>query len=178
MIDWLNANTSFATLLWLFPITFMIHDFEEIIFVEAWFKRNFHKVHHRVPARLKQTFQDMSKITAAQYSIPVFFQLVIYIVATYIAVDYDFYGPFVEFNALIFLHVFMHIGQSLVLGTYALGVGSAIFVTLPYSIYLFIRLITENVIQFSDILTSLPYGILTVLVLYLGHKIAPKIVQR
>jgi hypothetical protein len=159
-------------------MTFMIHDFEEMIFVEAWFKRNFNKVKNRVPNPMRKTFQDMSQITAAQFSIPVFFQLIIYIGATYLAVEHGFYGPFVGFNVLIFLHVFMHIGQSIVIRTYALGVGTAVFVTLPYSLYLFHRLLADNVIEWGDLITSLPYGILIVVVLFVGHAIAPKMVPR
>lgn len=30
------------TIVWLFPVIFMLHDFEEIIFVEAW-KRKYKK---------------------------------------------------------------------------------------------------------------------------------------
>ena len=119
MIYFLNTQISLVTLLWLFPITFLIHDFEEIIFVESWFKKNYTKLLPRIPNHLKTTFHDLSMTTAARFSIPVFFQFIIYIVATYLAVEKDFFGPFIGFNVLMFLHVFMHIGQSLYLGTYA-----------------------------------------------------------
>ncbi len=29
-----------STLLWLFPVSFMLHDFEEIIRIECWIHRN------------------------------------------------------------------------------------------------------------------------------------------
>ncbi|PLR91973.1 HXXEE domain-containing protein [Bacillus sp. T33-2] len=175
--DWLNSNIGLETLLWLFPITFLIHDFEEIIFVEAWFRKNYTKVQPRVPNKMKSTFVDLSKTTSARFSIPVFLQLIIYIIATYLAVEKQIYGPFIGLNVLFFLHVFMHIGQSLFLQTYALGVGTAILITAPYSIYLFYRLLNENIAEVTDLVINLPYGILTVFALLWGHHVAPKILR-
>ncbi|HZH62000.1 MAG TPA: hypothetical protein VEY70_21020 [Metabacillus sp.] len=79
---------------------------------------------------------------------------------------------FLGFNLFLLLHVFMHIGQTLYLKVYALGVGTAVTVTLPYILYLFYRLVDENVIEISTIFTSLPYGLITIVIVYFGHKIA------
>ncbi|MFT4416553.1 HXXEE domain-containing protein [Fredinandcohnia humi] len=177
MIDYLNLHISIETLLWLFPITFLIHDFEEIIFVEEWFKKNYGKVSGRIPNHMRKTFDELAQTTAAKFSIPVFLQFIFYIVATYLAVEQDFLGPFIGFNVLLFLHVFMHIGQSLFLGTYALGVGTAIVITAPYSIYLFYRLLAEQLIEYSDLVINLPYGIITVIVLLWGHKVSNRVLS-
>ncbi|MDQ0246062.1 hypothetical protein J2S09_003649 [Bacillus fengqiuensis] len=175
MLHWLNSNISVLSLIWLFPITFLLHDFEEIIFIESWFKKNYKRLVHRIPNKLRNTFQELSTVTSAQFSIPVFFQFIMYIVASYLAAEQHIYGLFIGFNVLLFIHVFTHIGQSLAFGTYALGTGTAMFITFPYSIYLFYRLLNEEIITFNDVLLNAPYGILTVLVVFFGHKISPKI---
>jgi len=87
MLDWLNSNISIGTLIWLFPISFLIHDFEEIIFVDSWFKKYYAKFLPRVPNRMKSTFQDLARTTSARFSIPVFFQFIMYVVASFIAVE-------------------------------------------------------------------------------------------
>ncbi len=176
MLEWLNHNISLPTLLWLFPITFLLHDFEEILFVEAWFKKNYSTVIHKIPDSFKKTFHKMSYITAVQFALPVLFQFITYSIATYIAVEHHYYPMFTGFNLLLLIHVFMHIGQSLLLGVYALGVGTAVFVTLPYSLYLFYRLLDEGVIEQIDLLTSIPYGLITIALVYIGHKIAQKLI--
>lgn len=176
MYEWLNLNISLATLMWLFPITFMIHDFEEILFVERWFKKNYSTTIHKIPDFFKETFEQMSTITAAQFTLPVAFQFFIYIVSTYLAVEHQYYSMFLGFNFILLLHVFMHVGQSLLLGVYALGLGTALTVTFPYSVYLFYRLIDEGVVELTTILTSLPYGLLSVVIVYLGHKLAHKFI--
>jgi len=175
MLDWLNSNISIGTLIWLFPISFLIHDFEEIIFVDSWFKKYYAKFLPRVPNRMKSTFQDLARTTSARFSIPVFFQFIMYVVASFIAVEQQIYGPLIGFNLILFLHVFMHIGQSLYLQVYALGVGSAICITLPYSIYLFYRFLNERIINLYDLAISAPFGILTVIALLGGNKLAHKI---
>ncbi|UUV26641.1 HXXEE domain-containing protein [Lysinibacillus sp. FN11] len=46
-MEWLNVQT----LIWLFPILFIIHDFEEIIMVEKWLQNNRHKLYERLPQK-------------------------------------------------------------------------------------------------------------------------------
>lgn len=175
MLEWLNSHISIESLIWLFPITFMIHDFEEIIFVEAWFKKNYSRLLPRIPENMKGTFNELARTTSARFSIPVFIQFIVYIIAAFLAVEYQIYGLLLGVNVLLLLHVFMHIGQSLYLQTYALGVGSAVLVTFPYSIYLFYRLLTEDVVSGSDIWMNTPYGIITVIIVLSGHKLAQRI---
>ncbi|MEH7353938.1 HXXEE domain-containing protein [Neobacillus drentensis] len=175
MLDWVNSKISLETLIWLFPITFLLHDFEEIIFVESWFKKNYAKLEPMVPKRMKSVFQDLSETTAARFSIPVFMQFIVYIVASYLAVEQQYYDVFLGLNVLLFLHVFTHLGQSALFRCYALGVGTALLITLPYSLYLFYRLLNEAIIGFDGLIFSLPYGLITILIVWFGHKIAPKI---
>lgn len=172
MLDWLHENISLSTLIWLFPITFLLHDFEEIILVEVWFRKWYPKFEHRVPNRLKRTLQTFAKTSAAKFSIPVVLQLIFYILACYLAAEKQMYGMFLGFNLLNLLHVFTHIGQSLFIRSYALGVVTAICITFPYSLYLFSRLLQDQIVNYEDIWSSLPYGILTIFVVLIGHKLA------
>ncbi|MGG3561873.1 HXXEE domain-containing protein [Neobacillus rhizosphaerae] len=175
MLEWLNTNLSIATVIWLFPLAFLLHDFEEIIFVEAWFEKKYVKVFGRVPRRARGFFEEFSHTTAAKFSIPVVMQLIMYIIAAYLAVEQQTFAFLVGFNVILFLHVFTHIGQSLYFRTYALGVGTAVLIIIPYTLYLFYRLLQARVIGFRDIFTNAPYGLLTIIVVLIGHKVASKI---
>jgi hypothetical protein len=177
LLSWLNSNLSLPTLLWLFPITFLLHDFEEIIFVESWFKKNYTVLIESLPKHLKKMFEKLSKSTSGSFAVPVFIQLILYIISTYLAVEKQFYAMFVGFNVLLFLHIFTHVGQWLFFKVYTLGAGTALLITLPYSIYLFYRLLNERIITPFDLLINIPYGIVTILVVFVGHLVAPKIVS-
>ncbi|WP_277873246.1 HXXEE domain-containing protein [Mesobacillus foraminis] len=156
-------------------MTFLLHDFEEIIFVEQWFKKNYNAVINKIPGRMKPTVQSLSQTTAARFSIPVFIQFVVYVIAAYLAAEKQYYGMLLGFNLLLFLHVFTHLGQTILFKIYALGTGTALVITLPYSLYLFYRLLQERVIDYPDLLLNLPFGIITILIVWGGHRIAPKI---
>ncbi|SFA97684.1 MULTISPECIES: HXXEE domain-containing protein [unclassified Bacillus (in: firmicutes)] len=177
LLNWLNSNISLATLFWLFPITFLLHDFEEIIFVESWFKRNYSRVVKMVPNHMKKIFEELSETTSGRFAVPVLLQLVMYIIATYLAVEHQFYGIFVGFNVLLFLHVFTHVGQWIYFKVYALGACTALLITFPYSLYLFYRLMNEQLINALDLFINIPYGMLTILIVIIGHKLAPKILH-
>ena len=47
MEQWLDVQT----LIWLLPIMFVIHDFEEIIMVEKWMKKT-NVIYDRLPKKL------------------------------------------------------------------------------------------------------------------------------
>lgn len=49
-MEWLNVQK----LIWLFPIIFIIHDFEEIILIEKWLHHNCHKLYERLPPQNSQ----------------------------------------------------------------------------------------------------------------------------
>ena len=52
-------------MLWLFPIAFIFHDFEEIMFWELWLNKHGGEIKSRVPAFLaKQVGTIVEKLTA------------------------------------------------------------------------------------------------------------------
>ena len=66
---------STPTLLWLFPIAFMLHDFEELIGFEPWLKRHGSEIRSRLEGRLpvfviKQIDTILGK-TTAEFAVPV-----------------------------------------------------------------------------------------------------------
>jgi hypothetical protein len=64
----------------------------------------------------------------------------------------------------------MHIGQALLVTKLVPGVITAVCITLPYSLYLFYRLLKESLIEWTDIFLTLPFGLLLIPIVILGHK--------
>lgn len=46
-------SVKFISVIWLLPIVFMIHDFEEIIFMEWWIKKEMITLEKKYPQILK-----------------------------------------------------------------------------------------------------------------------------
>lgn len=94
---------------------------------------------------------------------------------TFIAAEHGRYLLFLGFNLILFLHVFMHIGQALYVRMLVPGVVTAVCITLPYSIYVVYRLLKENLITATDLWVAAPLGLLLIPLLLLGHKVGEKL---
>ncbi|MFJ5766862.1 HXXEE domain-containing protein [Lysinibacillus sp. NPDC093210] len=64
---WLNIQT----LIWLFPIIFIVHDFEEIIMVEKWLHNNQNKLYKQLPPKLADRIVKQFSMTTAQFAVAV-----------------------------------------------------------------------------------------------------------
>jgi len=169
---------SVHSLIWLFLAAFMLHDFEEIIRIEPWFRKHAEELAGKIPARFRDTFVSLSRMTSSQFAMAVCVEFIVFIPVTFLAAEKGFILPFLGFNAIILLHVFMHIAQAVYVRKLVPGVVTAVAITLPYSVYLFYRLLKESVISMSDILISLPIGLLLIPILWIGHLAGDRLVSR
>lgn len=168
---------STQSLVWLFIVVFVLHDLEEIIWVETWIKKNKDRVIHEVPKRLKKPINKMFNITSGQFAFAVLIEFIVFIPFTYIAAEHESFFVFLSFNSLFLLHVFTHLGQSLYLKMYTPGVVSAVICVLPYTLYMFYRMLSEELVTWSEVLLSVPVGLLVVPVVLLGHELGRKLVR-
>lgn len=176
-LEMTESIVSIQSVMWLFLATFMIHDFEEIIFVEYWMKRNYPKMSNKIPGPASKLVKNMSEVTSAQFAVAVCLEFIVFVPVTYLAVEHQNYIFFIGFNALLFIHVFTHLGQSIFLKSYTPGVVTALFVTLPYSIYLFNRMISEGLVSFKEVLIYAPVGLLLLPLVMLGHKLGKMVIR-
>lgn len=175
-LSWLDAYISIESLSWLFLAVFMIHDLEEIIWIEPWFKKNYTKVSHTIPGTFQSLLKSMASITSSQFAVAVGIEFILFIPITFFAAEYHQFLIFIGVNSILFLHVFTHVGQSLYIKMVTPGVITSIFIVLPYSAYLFYRLLNEGLIDWNLILLSIPIGLLIIPVVLVGHFIGKRIV--
>ncbi len=93
--------------IWLFPIIFMIHDFEEILMVNAWQQKNKQYIEDRKGKYIPFNFEA----STAAFSIGVAEEFVIISIAAIISNLLNSYiiwfGLFIAFIIHLFLHAFM-----------------------------------------------------------------------
>lgn len=166
-----------SSLMWLFLAAFMIHDFEEIIFVESWMKKNYQRVHTLAPKSLSSIIRQMSDIKSSQFAIAVLIEFIVLVPVTYLAVERNQYSLFIGANALFFIHVFTHLGQSIYLKSYTPGVITGLFVVLPYTVYLFYRMLNEGMVSITEIWLYAPLGLLVIPLVMFGHKLGKIIIR-
>ncbi|HEY8361682.1 MAG TPA: HXXEE domain-containing protein [Tissierellaceae bacterium] len=169
MLSLLDSVISLNSVIWLFLIAFIIHDLEEIIFVESWMKKNYNYIQQKTPSLFKKSIESLNSIRSDRFAFAVFLLLIVFIPATWLAAEKQYYLFFVGFNLALLVHVFAHLGHSLFLMRYTPGVLTALFLILPYSIYLLYRLFSAKLIDLDLLFISLPVGIFLIPIVLVGH---------
>ena len=128
-------------LLWLVPIFLAIHNLEEAPGMERWSRR--------LPFKLPFT------ITTRQFTIAVTFLTLAGFVVTYFGVD-DAANPtgyliILGIQAIMLFNAFVpHIATTIRYRMYSPGVITAMFINIPFSLYLFHRAFDENILNWTQ----------------------------
>ena len=151
---------------WVFPILFMLHDFEEIILVEAWRKRYKIKLDKQKARRL--VFAGCKKTPAFSVGVAIEFLIISAVsLVSYLIGNYCFwYGLFFAFT----IHLIGHCIVILLYKFYVPGVITSILF-LPCCLYVLHS--TQQILQFTlvDIVLYCSIGVIVMMLLLCGlHK--------
>lgn len=124
------------TLLWLLPIVFMIHDFEEIIMIPSWMERNRGEILARFPKLGKRLLSQFGSLYGPGFSVAVLEEFVLISILTLVSVENNWYNLWAGLMLVFFLHLFVHVAQFLVFRKYI----PAIVTSLLSMIYCFYTL--------------------------------------
>jgi hypothetical protein len=129
------------TLLWLILFFFLIHSIEEVLFM----RETLDQVRTGMPKFLKVVIPPVSY---EQFLISlVIITLLVFCVAYFGHLDRQRgWGVYVMvgLQVVLFLNVFAHLISLLVVGSYTAGLATSLAINLPFSIYLFWRLLREQ----------------------------------
>lgn len=170
------------TLIWLFPIMFVLHDFEEIIMMEKWLKGNSIVLYEKLPKRIADRVVKQFSMSTAQFAVAVLVIFLFVSSSTVMANQYVIQGLlgnihiFTIITLTFFLHAFTHIGQSIILRSITPGVITSLIVIIPYSIVLYRSLLVNEVITWEVIFVCLPFCLLIIPIALLAHWIGKKVV--
>lgn len=154
MIQYLNSHLSIESVLILFPIIFMFHDFEEILTVEQWMDKHRTRLESILPKWILKLVQTRFHITTLHFAKNVFWIFLVISLVSVFTILLHHYSIFLILLAVFFFHAFTHLGQAIFLKSYTPGVTTSIFLIIPYSIYAYYRLLTGNFITPYDLVWS------------------------
>jgi hypothetical protein len=150
-------------LIWLFPIIFGIHDFEEIIVVEKWVSKNKEDLIKILPKRASSLFEKNFAQKTNQFSLVVYVEFILISLSTIFVFLNGFNGGYkwlyLGLYSVFFLHAFTHIGQTILLKRYTPGVITSVLFIIPYGVWFYCVLLENNTLVVRDLWISIPIGI-------------------
>ncbi|WP_169973933.1 MULTISPECIES: HXXEE domain-containing protein [unclassified Campylobacter] len=152
---------------WLFPIIFVFHDFEEIIFLRFWLDKNKDFLEKNYPFVLKR----YESISSEAFAFGVFEEFVLCIIICILAVWAD--NKFVWliwlgcFSACA-IHFIVHIFQAVIIKRYIPAIVTSV-ITLPVSIWIIAKSYNEIAVTPKEFAT---FTIIGVIIVFINLKFA------
>lgn len=129
-------------IVWIFPILFIFHDFEEIIFIKAWMNKNRHYLSKKYPVLSKKLLPHFENITTSSFALGVAEEFMLISIVTIISYILNWYGLWIGLFAAFTLHLLLHCFQALIIGKYVPAVVTSV-ICLPVCMYI-IKLIIQS----------------------------------
>jgi hypothetical protein len=164
---WNNIDT----VLWLFPIAFMLHDFEEIIFWEAWLGKNGESLLALLPMPVAKRMRTIVNTSTAQVSFSILLIFLITILSTLAAAQWGRNETFLLTSSMFFVHGFGHFAQAIVLRKYVPGVLTSAIVIMPFGALLFPKLLAERFVDGPELLAYFALGAVVMAPFILGMHV-------
>jgi len=155
-------------IVWLFPILFIFHDFEEIIFMRAWIRKNKSYLCDRFPTLSKKLLPHFDNMTTSSFALGVAEEFLLISIITFVSYMTNWYdlwiGSFIAFT----LHLLIHCFQALIVRKYIPCIVTSV-ICLPLCIY-----IINQIIQISTFNTIILYSILCFIIMVINLRIVHK----
>lgn len=137
--------------LWLLPLIFVIHDGEELLTMPRWIAS--HQRELSQLAGLNEIAAAMVRslpVTATQFAVAIGFFLLLFVMVTAGASLSRGRGfwlyAYATLLGVLFLHVFSHIVQAILIGAYVPGLIGAVAVIIPGALYIYKRLFAAHLL--------------------------------
>lgn len=140
-------------IIWLFPILFIFHDFEEIIFMQPWISKNRHYLSERFPTLSKKLLPHFDNITTSSFALGVAEEFILISIITVISYVMNWYSLWAGLFIAFTLHLVVHCLQTLIVRKYVPAIVTSI-ICLPICIY-----IIKHIVQLFTLDTVVLYSI-------------------
>ncbi|HNW27814.1 MAG TPA: HXXEE domain-containing protein [Spirochaetota bacterium] len=159
-------------IMWLFPVVFMVHEFEEIIFVRRWIDRNREELARRFPRLSERMLPRLEGISTASFAFVVAEEFILVALVTFGAYWFSLYALFIGMIIGYGMHLAVHIVQFFIFRRYipAIVTSALTGVYVLYAIYYFY---VNGLMPLPDVVIFTVAAVLTLAAnLALMHKLA------
>ena len=159
-------------LILLFPVVFMFHDFEEIIFFKIWLVRNKELLNTRFPKLARRIVPHMENLSTAAFSMAVAEEFILISLITYTSIWLNYYYLWFAIFMAFSLHLIGHLIQWIIFRKYVPSIVTTLM-CLPYCIYTIYIFATTSTMGASHFVLLTVLGLVLMVVnLMLAHRLA------
>ena len=163
---------NFSIIVWLLPIVFMIHDFEEIIFFKSWISKNRDYLAKKFPKLSKRFLFRLENLSTPAFAIAMAEEFILLCMITLGSVLFDNYLLWLAAFMGFFVHLLIHLVQWIVVKRYIPAIYTT-FLSLGYCSYSLYVIVSNNIFQPLEIVLWTVIGVVLVGVnLTFAHKLA------
>ncbi|MBD8387115.1 HXXEE domain-containing protein [Dysgonomonas sp. BGC7] len=142
--------SDFLYIAWLFPIIFMFHEFEEIIFFKSWIKKNKGYLSERYPKLAKRFLSHIEGLSVPAFTVAVAEEFLLLSIVTVLAVIFNWYLLWLAIFMGYFIHLLVHIVPCLIIRRYVPGICTTVL-SLIYCIYSLCFIFENNLFETEQI---------------------------
>ena len=124
------------TVMWLLPAAFMIHDFEEIIFMNAWMSRSEKELGKKFPRIAARMIPQMKNISTSSFTLAVAEEFILLCAAVLVMEEFSWYSAFAGLLGAYTIHLIVHFIQAAVFRGYIPAIVTSL-ITGVYCIWAF-----------------------------------------
>ncbi|MFA9397854.1 MAG: HXXEE domain-containing protein [Clostridiaceae bacterium] len=158
-------------ILWLFPMLFIFHDFEEIIFMKIWIDRNRNYLTERFPSLSKKLLPHFDNITTSSFALGVAEEFIIISIITIISYVTKWYSLWLGLFIAFTFHLVVHCLQTLIVRKYVPSIVTSI-ICLPICIY-----IIKNILELVTLGTVIMYSIFSLIFMIINLGVIHKLMD-
>ena len=124
-------------LMGLLPVVFMLHEFEEIIFIKPWIMKNGAFLRARFPRAASRVLPRLEGLSTSSFALAVAEEFTVLSIVTFISVEFGLYSFFTGVVIAYAVHLAVHLAQFLLLGRYIPAVVTSLLtgVYCAYAVY-------------------------------------------
>lgn len=149
------------SIIWFFPILFMLHDFEEIIFMQVWIRKNKSFLYNKFPRLSKKLFSHFDNITTASFALGVAEEFILISIITIISYITNWYNLWTGLFIAFTLHLLIHCLQALIIRKYIPTVVTSI-ICLPFCVYIIKQIMGILTVETIILYSILGFGIMVI----------------
>jgi hypothetical protein len=142
-------SITILSIMWLLPIIFMLHDFEEIILGKAWIRHADDRLRRLLPGFTHRILASMQSLSTSAFSLAVSEEFLLLSGLTWLCVTRGWYSLWAGILLGFFIHLLAHFAQAILFRGYIPALATSILAS-GYCLFALLQLARADLVQWTE----------------------------